>query len=116
MRAPKACAEVGCLEPSTYRGRCEAHKHPAWGGSGRRDPPGWSAVKKQMRGKPCAACGSPSTEVDHITPVAFGGSHHPSNLQPLCTPCHAKKSQEDAQEGRKRAGGRGPRGKPPGPA
>jgi 5-methylcytosine-specific restriction endonuclease McrA len=39
-------------------------------------------------------------ELDHIVPLVDGGSHDPSNLQTLCTPCHKKKT---AQEARKRA-------------
>ena len=39
-------------------------------------------------------------ELDHIVPLVDGGSHDPSNLQTLCTPCHKKKT---AQEARQRA-------------
>ena len=31
-------------------------------------------------------------ELDHIVPLVDGGSHDPSNLQTLCTPCHAKET------------------------
>lgn len=43
-------------------------------------------------------------ELDHIVPLVDGGSHDPSNLQTLCTPCHKKKT---AQEARERAARRG---------
>ncbi len=45
----------------------------------------------------CQACGwrlSPGTrwEVDHIIPVALGGSDHGDNLQVLCAACHGSKT------------------------
>lgn len=42
-----------------------------------------------------AAC-----EVDHIKPVASGGSHDRDNLQPLCRACHAAKSERERVEAR----------------
>jgi len=43
-------------------------------------------------GDSCLCCGSdrPITQ-DHIVPLAHGGSHHPTNLQPLCRPCNERK-------------------------
>ena len=45
----------------------------------------------------CQACGwrlSPGTrwEVDHVIPLALGGSNRPDNLQVLCAPCHGSKT------------------------
>lgn len=40
----------------------------------------------------CALCGSSERlEIDHIKPVAHGGSNHLRNLQVLCRPCNASK-------------------------
>ncbi len=40
----------------------------------------------------CAACGScDRIEIDHILPVALGGSSDPHNLQLLCRPCNRTK-------------------------
>ena len=36
-------------------------------------------------------------ELDHVTPLIDGGSHELSNLQTLCTPCHLKKTGEEAR-------------------
>ena len=40
----------------------------------------------------CAEGGDPATEVDHIVPLASGGSSEPSNLQCLCRVCHERKT------------------------
>lgn len=36
-----------------------------------------------------------AVEVDHIKPLAFGGSDDRSNKQALCKPCHAAKSASE---------------------
>jgi 5-methylcytosine-specific restriction endonuclease McrA len=38
----------------------------------------------------CQNCGGPGNVVDHITPIAQGGSDHPSNLRALCAGCNGK--------------------------
>ena len=45
----------------------------------------------------CAQAGRvrPADLVDHIRPLAAGGTHHPTNLQPLCRRCHAAKTADD---------------------
>jgi 5-methylcytosine-specific restriction endonuclease McrA len=37
----------------------------------------------------CGAEGKP--QQDHIIPLAKGGVHHPTNLQPLCRKCNERK-------------------------
>jgi 5-methylcytosine-specific restriction protein A len=37
-------------------------------------------------------------ELDHVVPLIDGGSHEDSNLQTLCTPCHKKKTAEEAKQ------------------
>lgn len=40
----------------------------------------------------CLSCGSrENLEVDHVIPLAIGGSNEVSNLQPLCRTCNASK-------------------------
>lgn len=41
---------------------------------------------------PCAYCGGPASEVDHIRPVAHGGSGVWTNLAPACRSCNASKN------------------------
>ena len=45
----------------------------------------------------CRAKGRTSlaTELDHITPLAKGGTDEPSNWQGLCEPCHKDKTAKD---------------------
>ena len=39
-----------------------------------------------------AGCTRPSTEADHVIEVADGGSHHETNGQGICHPCHQRKT------------------------
>lgn len=55
-------------------------------------------VKKyvlQRNNHQCQSCGKKNTEarlnIDHIIPLAKGGSNDLSNLQVLCSPCNQKK-------------------------
>ena len=46
----------------------------------------------QRDGYACLRCGSDTDlTIDHIHPVALGGTNHPSNLQTLCRSCNAGK-------------------------
>lgn len=40
---------------------------------------------------PCAYCGAPATEIDHIDPVNGGGTGEWTNLTPSCRSCNASK-------------------------
>jgi len=42
-------------------------------------------------GHRCQQCGEPAEHVDHITPVASGGTDHPGNLRATCADCNLKK-------------------------
>lgn len=52
----------------------------------------------------CQACGNgvDKLELDHIVPVAFGGSNALDNLQWLCVQCHKEKTKADAKIGHER--------------
>lgn len=49
----------------------------------------------------CQKCGTPiagkRAEFDHVIPLILGGQHRESNLQLLCTPCHAAKTKLDVR-------------------
>jgi len=49
-------------------------------------------IKYLTLGDRCLCCGSGILITqDHIVPLARGGLHHPTNLQPLCRPCNERK-------------------------
>ena len=56
----------------------------------------WNAtdlrVLSAILGDACLRCGSmKSVTIDHVIPLALGGSNHPTNLQPLCRSCNNSK-------------------------
>jgi len=49
----------------------------------------------QISSSPCAHCGvSDDIHIDHIIPIAKGGSHSIGNLQPLCADCIKSKGSK----------------------
>lgn len=43
---------------------------------------------------PCTYCGAPTQSVDHVVPVARGGSGEWTNLAPACLSCNSSKCDE----------------------
>lgn len=89
--APTAAAEqnrrIDSARPSAYRR----------GYDGR-----WQRVRRmKLSANPlCEECLQsgltvPAAEVDHITPLAAGGTHAMSNLRSLCKPCHSRKTMAE---------------------
>lgn len=55
--------------------------------------------KAILLGAHCAICGTrKNLVVDHIIPIAKGGSSDPSNLQALCFKCNIKKGTKEMEE------------------
>lgn len=46
--------------------------------------------------RPCHWCGAPATEVDHLVPVAAGGTDDLGNLVPSCQRCNRSKGKKVA--------------------
>lgn len=44
------------------------------------------------QGRVCAYCAEPATQVDHVVPLALGGTNHEGNLTPCCGACNRAKS------------------------
>ena len=59
-----------------------------------------AAIHKKAGGK-CANCAASAAKfhVDHVVPLASGGSNDDKNLQILCIPCHATKSAREVDNG-----------------
>ena len=50
------------------------------------------AIRLEIWSLPCTVCGSrKNVYIDHIVPVAKGGTNDRSNLQPLCRRCNNTK-------------------------
>lgn len=47
---------------------------------------------------PCGFCGGPSSDVEHIIPIARGGDSSWENLAPACSPCNAQKATKSLLE------------------
>ncbi|MEU3278183.1 HNH endonuclease [Streptomyces antibioticus] len=105
-RAASICYVRGCTKKTFYRGRCEEHAPPAWETLSARNQVqrsvsrAWDRVIRPKAltrdGFACVHCGArEGLEVDHIVPVARGGSWTLDNAQTLCASCHAQKSARD---------------------
>lgn len=52
-------------------------------------------VKREVLASgPCVHCGGPAEHVDHILPLALGGTDARTNLQPSCQTCNLKKGSK----------------------
>ena len=49
------------------------------------------AARCEMWGNRCYICDAPMESVDHVKPLAKGGSHFPANLRPACKACNSRK-------------------------
>ncbi|RNL66255.1 HNH endonuclease [Nocardioides marmoriginsengisoli] len=94
---------------------CAEHKPKPWAGSNRRAtlPPWWNSLAKRMldrdpvcklrypgewhTNKGWVSCTIASTEVDHI---GSNEDHSPKNLRGVCSNCHRRRTQEQANAGR----------------
>jgi 5-methylcytosine-specific restriction protein A len=108
-RAPKFCSNATCgeLVPAGVR-YCPTHDTGRWP-TGKNIPKSRSADAKWRKTRKLVLkrdnhrcqiryvgqCIGVATEVDHITPVAEGGTDSPSNLQASCRPCHLAKSSDE---------------------
>lgn len=53
----------------------------------------WLRIEVLRRDKyRCRKCGESANQVDHIRPLAYGGTNYEDNLQSLCTECHREKT------------------------
>jgi hypothetical protein len=96
------------FNPETWRRYADKNRerlnayHRAWSAANRpksaefrRGGPAAMAYVRLISSDPCVYCGSRSSEIDHIIPVARGGTGIWTNLAPICRTCNASKSDDD---------------------
>lgn len=109
QRAPTICTILACGALAVANGRCGAHPKLPWSGAGRGSTWAWRKLRAavlEAADHRCQACDAPATEVDHIVPLAFGGTDDPGNLRALCRRCHNRATaRAAAARGRRRRRG-----------
>lgn len=112
LLAKRYCTTPFCSELVDRGGRCANHtrrlpddRPTAWRrGYGRQHRANRAYVLR--RDPLCVRClalgrAEPSTDADHVVPLARGGADDPSNMQGLCHSCHSRKTaREDGGFGR----------------
>ena len=94
------------VQPPAYRTKGWKDRKPWARAAGKKDPrkrgrAGQRDRKQVMDEEPfCRLCLAKglrvaSDVVDHITPLAWGGSDERANKQALCHPCHDAKSKDE---------------------
>jgi 5-methylcytosine-specific restriction endonuclease McrA len=76
------------------------------GASGRHDKNDLVRIR-EFQNDCCGQCRrnlEGSGQLDHIMPIALGGSNWPSNLQWLCAPCNRAKHDQDPREYARKTG------------
>jgi 5-methylcytosine-specific restriction protein A len=104
--APKPCCQCGVLVTDGTT-RCAAHKRKAWAKpveqQGRGGRP-WRRKREAVLARDAGLCQPsrrhgllvPATTVDHIVPLARGGSDDDTNLQAISASVHAAKTAAEA--------------------
>lgn len=67
----------------------------------------WMAIRHRVLTRDCGLCQvcdkagrlTLASEVDHIVPLAAGGTDHLGNLQAICSDCHTTKTAAEAKNG-----------------
>lgn len=98
----RACAVCGRpFQPRHARHR-RCPEHPAGVGPSTlaaREPAYRRLRAEILAANPvCVYCGAPATTVDHVIPVAKGGTSDPGNLVAACIACNASKQARDVRK------------------
>lgn len=97
------CPRLGhggrCAEHAAQRDREREQRYEATRGSAasRGYDATWRRLRLMvLRAEPlCRQCGAPATDVDHILPLARGGTNEAGNLRSLCAGCHSRKTNRE---------------------
>lgn len=94
---PRSCAYPGCPQVVVGTPRCPTHTQMA--SNAHRNTSHFRKVAAKMKAAQpwCTYCGSPGTEdngltIDHVIPLAMGGTNARENLVVACYRCNRKKS------------------------
>ncbi len=99
----RLCLTPRCPNPATYRGRCstcsparERATHP---NRHIYNTKRWQLLRRRILfNQSLCGCGAIAIDVDHITAIEDGGDPWaPANLQPMCQPCHAAKTNAEVR-------------------
>ena len=93
------------MKPSVREACEQIHIREGWRGShdGRKWlSPSLRRLIRDRDGERCAYCGTTEAQfhIDHIHPVAKGGTNDPSNLTIACAPCNMSKGERLLSEWR----------------
>ncbi|MGI5196945.1 HNH endonuclease [Streptomyces sp. CA-288835] len=104
-RAASICLVSGCTAKTSHSGRCAEHAPPQrpWARKSVRNQLRDSRWERHIRPRAlardafaCVVCGERERlEVDHVVPIAKGGTWTLDNAQTLCKPCHDAKTLRD---------------------
>jgi 5-methylcytosine-specific restriction protein A len=90
-----SCQWPTCPTKLELPGRCDQHRKQLGSGWAQRPSRGdyrgdWPRIRARVLAEEpnCRLCGAPATEVDHILPIALGGTHDRANLRALDRDCH----------------------------
>lgn len=107
-RAASICYVRGCTLRTARAGRCETHAPPerAWARTSARNLTRDRAWERTIRPRAlardrfaCVLCGErEGLEVDHVIPIAQGGTWTLENAQTLCKPCHRGKTLRERRQ------------------
>lgn len=94
----RLCAEAGCPNPATYRGRCHEHARQTNRATHRNrriyNSRRWQLTRRLvLHDQPiCARCDNAlATDVHHIVDLEAGGDPWArANLEALCHSCHSQ--------------------------
>ncbi|WP_409007473.1 HNH endonuclease [Streptomyces scabiei] len=99
-RAKSICLRDGCTSVTVKEGRCASHQiRRGWdriSARNRSRPGDWSTRRAKTLARDrfqCRKCRTRSDlEIDHIRPIAKGGTWELDNLWTLCRACHRTKT------------------------
>ena len=111
-RPRKRCRHPYCPNAATRRGLCAEHVAAEDNSRPRFDTVYNSARWKKTRARVltdepnCRRCGAPANVVDHVNELqsADDDPYDLENLQPLCAPCHNRKTATTPRRARLRRG------------